>query len=175
MQLTLIRHLPTEWNKNQKLQGKRDIEISLVTEDVLAGIEENKRLLKLLAPFDRVLASTLKRTHQTAYLYGYTCETEALLDELDFGVFEGEPKVKLLERYKDSWIEKPEELVLGESLQNFAGRIVSFLEKYKDQKNVLVFGHGSWIRAAVSLSRFGHINNMNKIMVENNECITLTM
>ncbi|HCX48206.1 MAG TPA: histidine phosphatase family protein, partial [Bacillus sp. (in: Bacteria)] len=25
MEITLIRHLPTEWNKKHKLQGKRDI------------------------------------------------------------------------------------------------------------------------------------------------------
>ena len=38
MQITLIRHLPTEWNKKQKLQGRRDIGISPITEDFQKGI-----------------------------------------------------------------------------------------------------------------------------------------
>ena len=48
------------------------------------------------------------------------------------------------------WIENPKELVLGESINNLEERIVTFLTKYKKLTNVLVFGHGSWIRALIS-------------------------
>ncbi|MDR6997618.1 phosphoglycerate mutase family protein [Neobacillus niacini] len=175
MQLTLIRHLPTEWNKKTWLQGRRDIEISQVTEEFQKGIAENQRLLKNLAPFDLVLASTLKRTHQTAHLYGFLPETEVLLDELDFGSFEGLPKEKLMEHKNRLWIENPSGLVLGESLKSLEERIVLFLDKYQDFHNLLLFGHGSWIRALLSYKKYGHINNMNKITVGNNSCITLSI
>ncbi|MED1471034.1 histidine phosphatase family protein [Bacillus salipaludis] len=174
MQLTLIRHLPTEWNRKTWLQGRNDIEISQLTEEFQKGITENRLLLKKLAPFDLILASTLKRTHQTAQLYGYVPEVEGLLDELDFGPFEGLPKEKLVEHNNRLWIEKPSELILGESLKSFEERIVLFLDKYHDLHNILVFGHGSWIRALISYIKHGHINEMNKITVKNNSCITLS-
>jgi broad specificity phosphatase PhoE len=173
MQLTLIRHLPTEWNKKMMLQGRRDIGLCSVSEDLHKGIQQNKLTLDHLSPFDLVLASTLKRTHQTAGIYGYTCETESLLDELDFGPFEGQPKERIMEVYGDLWIENPKDLVLGESLENLEKRIVLFLEKYRKMNNVLVFGHGSWIRAMISFHQNGHINQMNKMTVGNNACITL--
>jgi broad specificity phosphatase PhoE len=172
MYLTLIRHLPTEWNKKTWLQGRRDIDLAPVTVEYAKKINQNKERLKN-ERFDLVLASTLKRTHQTAHLYGYYPETEGLLDELDFGPFEGVPKSKLIHEYGDKWIESPKELVLGESLKNLEARIEQFLKKYKDYHNVLVFGHGSWIRGLVSYVNYGDINNMNKIIVENNQCITL--
>jgi broad specificity phosphatase PhoE len=175
MQITLIRHLPTEWNKKTWLQGKRDIGLSQVSEEVAKGIARNQKVLEELSPFDLVLASTLKRTHQTAKLYGYKCETEGLLDELDFGPFEGIPKAKMIDMYGEKWFENPKELVLGESLKNFEDRIVQFLVKYKEFSNILVFGHGSWIRALLSYAQSGHINNMNKVEVLNNSCHTLVL
>jgi probable phosphoglycerate mutase len=175
MQITLIRHLPTEWNEKTLLQGRKDIGISRVTDDFYKDIVRNQQHLKKLSPFDLVLASSLKRTHQTANHYGFQPETEALLDELDFGPFEGHPKEKLFEKHGDIWIENPKELVLGESIKDFEGRIYVFLQKYKDFHNILVFGHGSWIRAMVSYNKYGHINNMNRVTVKNNACITLSM
>ncbi|WP_394232326.1 histidine phosphatase family protein [Niallia oryzisoli] len=174
MRATFIRHLPTEWNKKTLLQGKRDIDISPITERLQVEIHENQKLLSTLAPFNLVLASTLKRTHQTAQLYGYRAETEGLLDELDFGPFEGRPKEELFKAYGRGWEDNPQEIVLGESVLNLEKRIRDFLDKYKQQENILLFGHGSWIRAIVSYAQYGHINYMNKIIVRNNECITLT-
>lgn len=173
MHITLIRHLPTEWNKTQKLQGRKDIALAPVSEDFECKIEENKVLLKVLAPFDLVLASTLKRTHQTAMLYGFKPEIDALLDELDFGTYEGRSKEELMAAYDHQWLENPKNLILGESLVNLENRVISFLEKYKSYSNLLVFGHGSWIRAIVSYYHYGDINKMNKMTVENNQCIRL--
>jgi broad specificity phosphatase PhoE len=173
MQLTLIRHLSTEWNKKTWLQGKQDIEISPLTEMDHQTIINNQLALQKQAPFDFVLASTLKRTHQTANVYGYKAETEALLDELNFGPFEGKPKNELLNKCGSTWLENPKDLVLGEELVNLEERIVQFLAKYRESSNILVFGHGSWMRALKSYWKYGHINHMNKLSVGNNECIRL--
>ncbi|WP_121613365.1 histidine phosphatase family protein [Mesobacillus foraminis] len=173
MQITLIRHLPTEWNKKTWLQGRQDIELAPLTQQDLKRIQENKKILVKKEPFDLILASSLKRTHQTASYYGFQPRTEALLDELDFGPFEGRPKEQLLKAYGETWIEKPKDLVLGESLTNLEQRIILFLTKYQHSSNLLIFGHGSWIRAIHSYFHFGHINSMNKVTVENNQCITL--
>lgn len=172
MQITLIRHLPTDWNKNTWLQGRRDIGISPLAGEHKQGILENQQILKKRAPFDIVLASTLIRTHQTARLYGQQPETETLLDELDFGAFEGRTKKMLIEEIGSAWIENPKSLTLGENLTNLEERIVQFLRKYRQYDNILAFGHGSWIRAFSSYWKYGHINNMNKLTVANNQCIS---
>ncbi|MED4205242.1 histidine phosphatase family protein [Neobacillus mesonae] len=173
MQITLIRHLPTEWNKKQWLQGKRDIPILEVTPEFQLEIDKNRQVLHQLAPFELVLASSLMRTQQTARQYGFYPETERLLDELDFGVYEGKSKEILLKEHGYVWQENPLSLVLGESINHFEKRIKSFIKKYQPFSNLLVFGHGSWIRGLISYSHDGHINRMNKITVANNECITL--
>ncbi|MBY0095626.1 histidine phosphatase family protein [Mesobacillus maritimus] len=173
MQITLIRHLPTEWNNKTWLQGRRDIEICPLSDEHRQGILENQKTLTIQSPFDIVLASSLVRTHQTAHLYGQQPETESLLDELDFGPFEGQPKKKLIDAIGTVWIEDPMSLSLGEDLVKLEDRIVQFLKKYRQYDNILVFGHGSWIRAISSYWKYGHINNMNKLTVANNECITL--
>ena len=173
MQITFIRHLPTEWNERTLLQGKRDTHLMPVTSFNRNKILDNKKQLEKVRPFDLVLASSMKRTQQTANHYGYEGRIEPLLDELDFGEFEGKPKDEIIKKYGDIWFENPREITLGERMTDLEKRINTFLNKYQDYSNILVFGHGSWIRAFLSYVRFGHINEMNKITVENNECITL--
>jgi broad specificity phosphatase PhoE len=174
MQITLIRHLPTEWNVNTWLQGRQNIKILPMTERDQLEMVKNQNNLIRLQPFDIILASTLKRTQQTAKMYGMNVVTEPLLDELDFGKFEGRPKEELLRELGESWLENPRELQLGESVIHLENRIVDFIKKYISYDNILVFGHGSWIRAFISLVQNGHINRMNRIHVPNNKCLTLT-
>lgn len=173
MQITLIRHLPTDWNKNTWLQGRKDISISELTDKDKQQITDNQTVISRLQPIDLVLASSLKRTQQTANMYGYKPEIERLLDELDFGPFEGEPREKLLAMYGEQWIHNPLELVLGESVVNLGNRVSLFLGKYQAAGNLLVFGHGCWIRALLSYFYFGHFNKMNQLTLGNNECTTL--
>lgn len=174
MQITLIRHLPTEWNKQQRLQGQRDIEISPPSKACLKEILENKKNLEKQGPYDYILSSTLKRTKQTAALYGYKPKPEPLLDEFDFGPFEGKEKELLLKVHGDKWMESPSELTFGEGMVHLHQRILIFLNKYKSAANLLLFSHGTWTRALISFHQNGHIDNMNKLVVQNNQCITLS-
>lgn len=172
MQVTFIRHLSTDWNKETRLQGRRDISISPVTEKDMECIQRNKEHLESFAPFDLVMASTLKRTQETAQLYGYEPKVEPLLDELDFGIYEGVPKEKMIETLGAVWMNNPLEVTLGEPICSFEKRIISFMQKYKSHKNILVFGHGAWIRGAWSYLKYGNINKMNKIEIKNNDCLS---
>lgn len=169
MKLTVIRHLPTEWNKRGLLQGKRDISLVELTREDYKQITVNKEKLKVLAPFDIVLTSPLKRAIKTAHLHGFSqIEIEPLANELDFGQYEGLPKQQLICDHEKFWYENPVALKLGEKLTDFQKRILDFLEKYSCYSNVLLFGHGSWIRALASLKDNGTIKNMNHIVVNNN-------
>ncbi len=174
MELTLIRHLPTEWNEKGVLQGSKDIPIIELTDANKKAIETNKKLLK--PTYSLILTSELSRTQQTAKCYGYErFKIEPLLNELNFGEFEGKEKRLLTETYKDEWFTRPGEIMLGEKISNLEKRVHTFLHKYKDFESILVFGHGSWIRACVSCLTFGAINNMNQLEIKNNQLLTINV
>ncbi|MFS0863266.1 histidine phosphatase family protein [Fredinandcohnia sp. 179-A 10B2 NHS] len=176
MQLTLIRHLPTPWNEKGILQGKKDILINNLNKASTQEISANKQFLKHKSPFSLVLVSTLKRTHQTAMAYDFDYfQIEPLLDELDFGKFEGKEKRCLIEEHGEKWLNTPRDLILGESLLHLEKRVIRFIEKYRNYDSLLVFGHGSWIRACVSYYRYGTINNMNQMVVKNNQLLSVNV
>ena len=170
MQLILIRHLPTEWNRRNLLQGRRDIDILPINKGVKQKINENKRKLKEMEPIECVVSSELKRAQQTAITYGYQAKIEPLVNELDFGSYEGKEKSCLFK--KEKWLHNPRTLTLGENLVDFERRIFSFLYKYRHKKSILIFGHGTWIRALLSIKQIGDINHMNQLTVRNNEIFT---
>lgn len=117
MELTLIRHLPTEWNEKGVLQGSKDIPILELADANKKAIETNKKLLK--PTYSLILTSELTRTQQTAKSYGYNSfKIEPLLNELHFGEFEGKEKKLLIETYKDEWFTRPGEIMLGEKISN---------------------------------------------------------
>ena len=82
--LALLRHGPTAWNAEKRLQGRADEPLSV--ED-----EEQVRLWSLppeAAGF-RWLTSPLLRARRTAELIGVDAEIEPAAIELDFGSWEG--------------------------------------------------------------------------------------
>lgn len=173
MQLLLIRHLPTKWNKLGLLQGSQDIPLLPVINEDLEKLEENKKMISTFHP-EIVVASGLKRTQQTALNYGFHKPIiEPLLNELNFGKYEGIEKKHLVE--VKEWTTDPKSLTLGEHLSDFEKRIIRFLNKYDHYTRILVFGHGAWIRALLSLNRVGSIQEMNQVAVHNNELILLTI
>lgn len=176
MEAILIRHLPTEWNKMGRLQGKRDIPISYrALSSQKQRIIDNKHQLEELGPFDKVFASSLLRARQTAFVYGFDEPIiEPLLDEVDFGPFEGKTKLELIRHFSEDWFEHPETIKAGESFMELERRVFEFIRRYKDEGRILIFGHGSWMRALLSIQINGNIQMMNQIQLENNELIRIS-
>jgi broad specificity phosphatase PhoE len=174
VKLIAIRHLMTPWNKRLELQGARDISIiSPPDEDAQALVRTQKIFLKNIN-FDSVYVSPLKRTQETAQYYGYSdFVVDPCLQELNFGKYEGKSKSHIIEDYGRQWVEAPCEIVLGEPMLALQQRVVDFVLKQDDASTILVFGHGNWIRALMSLVEVGNVNNMNKIHLENSQLITL--
>lgn len=177
MKLYIIRHLQTEWNKKGVLQGSHDLSIlPLSPEDVQLIAERQKLLQDKAGKFDLILTSGQQRTQQTAQQYGFfNYSVEPLLNELNFGEFEGRPRDDLIAACGNAWFEDPRELVLGESIRQLESRIQFFLEKYQACEQLLVFAHGSWTRAMMSFVEVGSLKNMNKVAVVNNQLIELDL
>lgn len=84
--VALIRHYPTEWNKQARLQGQADIPL---TEDACATLAT----LKMPRPWDtaRLYSSPLSRAIHTAKLLseGRSIHQDARLIEMSWGEWEG--------------------------------------------------------------------------------------
>ena len=61
MQITLIRHLPTEWNVNTWLQGRQDIEILPITDRDQLEMVKNQNNLSRLQPFDHHFSEYIEK------------------------------------------------------------------------------------------------------------------
>lgn len=92
--LALLRHGPTVWNAEKRLQGRTDIPLSGEARDTLAA---------LAAPGWTAgwhwVASPLTRAIETARALGHEPELVAALTEMDWGGYEGETVAGLRARY----------------------------------------------------------------------------
>lgn len=175
MHIFLIRHLETIFNQKGILQGKRDRPVINPENDALKKINANQQLIAAEAPFDSILYSEYQRTKMTAICYGFgqQAKVEPLLNELDFGAFEGRPRGELIAEHGNLWLNDPEQLILGEPLTVLGDRVSAFINKYNNKQKILVFGHGAWIRALYSMIHYKNISKMNQHAIENNTLIHL--
>lgn len=177
MELFLIRHLETEFNRQGILQGTQDIPIIEPSAKTVLQIKKNSQEMLKFVPFDAILVSEYQRTQMTAKCYGYVNDfrVEKLLNELNFGVYEGLTKAQLLSDKGELWLKNPRQLILGEPLSKLAERVIEFIKCYQAEQRVLVFGHGSWLRAITSIARYGNIDKMNQLSIANNELLKLDL
>ncbi len=91
--IALMRHYPTAWNAEQRLQGQTDIPLTDVARETLTGF-------RLPSPWDqaRLIASPLSRAVETAGILaeGQEIETDPRLVELSWGEWEGQRAKDLL-------------------------------------------------------------------------------
>jgi broad specificity phosphatase PhoE len=166
MKLILIRHGETLWNKEGRIQGTSDIELSPI------GIEQARLLALSLKdqPICAIHASPLKRALKTAQIinefHRKEIKTHSDLMEMDQGDFEGFSFKELIATQKDflnKWIANPASVRMpnGESLAGLQERAWRALETIINQKeNALVVAHNFTIAAIlcrirkISLSEF---------------------
>jgi len=157
MNLLLIRHGQTDWNRAQRFQGQSDIPLNET------GRKQAQALAERLAaePFDAVYSSDLQRATETASIIrrsGFQPDTR--LREVHFGDWEGLT-------YDEIKAKHPEPLAAweadifknappnGETLEELSVRVQSMLdelrEKHEDQ-NVLVVAHGGVLQTLICLA-----------------------
>jgi len=172
MKLVVVRHLPTTWNIETRMQGQRDIPIVPPDAAALALVTQARVAVGAEGPFDVVYCSRMVRTRQTAELFGFPAPVpDALLDELHFGAYEGAMRAEMLAAIGPAWFEAPQTLTLGESIVALGERVRRFLKQNAHYQRVLVFGHGAWTRALHSLHHTGGLEKMNTLSIENGQAL----
>jgi len=156
LRLYLIRHGETEWSLSGRHTGRTDIPLTPNGED--EARELGKHLLEI--SFAQVLTSPLKRALQTCDLAGLdkNPEIEPDLAEWDYGDYEGQRSVDILEARPD-WNVYRDGCPRGEmpaQVSARADRLISRLLKLDG--NIALFAHGQigsvlaarWIKLAVA-------------------------
>ncbi|MEK7503865.1 MAG: 2,3-diphosphoglycerate-dependent phosphoglycerate mutase [Patescibacteria group bacterium] len=160
--LLLLRHLQSQWNKENRWAGWTDIPLS--EEGILSAGETSKKLAGF--KIDKVYTSPLIRNKETVSLILNILDKKDLpvvidkaLDERNYGRLQGLNKEdakkqfgeKQVHLWRRSWNIAPPE---GESLKDVYHRTTPFLKKYvekdlKEGKNALVVASHNSLRAIV--------------------------
>ncbi|WP_048305923.1 histidine phosphatase family protein [Halomonas sp. PR-M31] len=158
LELVVVRHGLTAWNRERRYQGQRDI--PLLLPEARPGLDRLRDALEGES-FDAIHASDLTRCRQTlAHLMAGRSNTvmphfDARLRELDFGEYEGKcyEELKTLPAYR-AWIDSLGEQAPpgGESTRALRRRLDAWLSDLFAEvtsqalERVLVVTHGGVIR-----------------------------
>ena len=114
MRMLLLRHAETDWNRERRFQGGRDVPLSAT------GREQAESAARLLAatPLDAVWSSPLARARDTAAIiaapHDLAVQEAAAFREMGFGEWEGLTRDEVRERFADAhrtWVETPQEAI----------------------------------------------------------------
>lgn len=181
MNLILVRHGESEWNKLGQWTGLTDIGLSEKGKEEARQAGEKLKGMSI----DIAYTSTLLRTKQTLdeikNVLGMdipTLENKAL-NERDYGIYTGknkweiqkevgEEQFKNLRRGWDSPIEN------GETLKDVYDRVIPYyqseiLSKLKEGKNVLIVAHGNSLRALAKYLENISDENISKLELSTGE------
>ena len=134
MELIIIRHGETDWNREQVFRGRRDIRLSA------AGIAQADATAEALKDkvFEAIYSSPLKRSMVTARRIAKPHLIEIResdgFNDVSFGMWEGVPAKTVAERYAGgykTWTEKPGKAKFpqGESMKRAWKRVNSALRE----------------------------------------------
>ncbi len=154
--LILIRHGITEWNKNRRYCGYKDV--SLSRQGRLQAIKLRNRFKG--GGFDKIYCSDRKRALQTrAILFGRSEFTRLNgLREINFGVFEGLKHEEIMEKFPavyKQWLADPYKARIpqAEQMRVFKKRVQNAIKKIlqtNSGKTIAVVCHGGVIGILVS-------------------------
>ncbi|WP_336613873.1 histidine phosphatase family protein [Campylobacter sp. RM12654] len=170
--LILLRHGQTNWNKEGRYQGQIDTDLSDL------GKEQAKKLALALKniQIDFFIASPLKRAYETACESAKFHNKEVLKDErlleINHGTWEGRLSSEIEQDLLKKWKQTPHLVKMpnGESLEDILNRVKlainDYITKY-DGKTIAVFAHDAVNKVIIShllnapLSSFWNITQDN--------------
>ncbi|TVY02422.1 histidine phosphatase family protein [Paenibacillus cremeus] len=151
MRIGFVRHGETDWNKETRAQGQRDIPLNQTGLLQARAVAERMRLE--LSKWDVLISSDLSRAYVTAQAIGTllnkTVGVDLRLRERGFGQLEGTTEQERIDQWGPNW----NELEHGvETLQQVRERsdelLAELIEKYSGQ-NILLVSHGTFIGVAL--------------------------
>ena len=138
IEIILVRHGETEWNRREIFRGRADIELSET------GARQAELLAKYLsqAGIAAIYSSPLKRALKTAEAiasyHGLEVKTTSGLIDFDYGKWQGLPHQEVKERYRKlyaEWLKNPHrvKIPVGESLNDVTRRALGIVDRVRRQ------------------------------------------
>ncbi len=173
--LYLVRHGETEWNKNGKVQGRTDTDLS--TE----GVIQAKLLARRLAreDIDVIYSSSLKRALKTAEIIAEYKQCEIIesdkYHEICFGPWEGMTINEIKDKYGEHFRVYKEDPVnfrlpgaetLIDLTERTYGAVMDIVSRHKGS-NILLVSHGTAIKAVIIRILGLDIADFKKFMIDN--------
>lgn len=157
MEIYIVRHGETVWNKEKRIQGRADIELNEYGREL--AIKTGEALKDV--HFDIIYSSPLKRAFETACLIRGNRNIDIIKDdrikEVSFGIFEGQCMDELIENGTSfkNFFDHPEvysPAEEGESLEDLCIRAKDFIceviEKHKNKsQRIMIVAHGALNKA----------------------------
>lgn len=147
--LIIVRHGRTEANASGLLLGRR---VDPALDDL--GRRQAAALGDVLAGADRVIASPMRRTRETAEALGLPVEIDERWIEIDYGTFDGTPLAEVPKGIWAAWRSDTSfALDGGESLASVGARVAracADLAEEATARDIVVVTHVSPIKAAVT-------------------------
>jgi len=152
--ILLVRHGETEWNREGRLQGRRDLPLSATGRLQAVLVAAFLRYL----PVEAVYTSPLQRASSIARMTGLLVGAEPVLAgdlmEMDFGLWEGHRPQEIesvAPGFLDIWRGRPCDLAFpgGETMGDLQARVVGYLDGVSHHRCAVVVTHGLAIRAAL--------------------------
>ena len=183
MELCFIRHGQTDFNLRRIIQGS-GVNSSL-NETGRAQARAFYDAYKSVS-FDKVIASGLRRTHETVQPWtdaGLPLEIEPLINEMNWGVYEGKPGDEAMHKVYKAMIADwgggnfDARLEGGESARELSERLSAFLESLKNrtENRLLICSHGRSLRCLVTLMKGQHLREMENVSHANTGLFRATL
>ena len=146
MRIFLVRHGQTDWNLNNLLQGKSEIDLNDTGKKQALNVKEKLVNIK----FDACFSSPLKRAIKTSeFIADCDITIDERLIERDLGLLEGKNRASY--DAKLYWNYELNSSFNGvECIQNLLARTEDFIKDLKEEyydKTILIVSHGATIRA----------------------------
>jgi 2,3-bisphosphoglycerate-dependent phosphoglycerate mutase len=171
--IALVRHGETDWNREKRAQGQRDIPLNEAGKQQAAALAERFAA----ESWDLVYSSDLSRALDTARTIAARLDIPVMADkrlrEIGFGRLEGTTIEERIARFGEAWKEadygeEPQEAIHARS-QSF---IQEVLEKHRGLR-IIVVSHGAFIadtlRNMVGDPNISHLGNTSVTILEHQE------
>lgn len=170
--LAFVRHGQTEWNHQQRMQGRKN---SMLTD---VGVKQAQSLQNKLATvdFDACYVSPSLRAIQTAELIIHNTQHSLLIDdrlqEIDMGAWEGQLAKTIEQESADEWYafwHQPDTFKAlngGENFTEVEQRIASFLAgllSEQTDKTYLIVSHRLTIKVALNFLLKHSLSHLNQL------------
>lgn len=160
MQLILVRHGETDWNKQGRYLGNTDLPLS---EKGLKQAAELASFVRICDPACLYSSDLIRARHTASGIekslsLSSSCVVDRRLREINFGSWEGKTYAELSSREKalsDDWFTDPGSITVpeGEPWREFQNRVLSFVQEIiaiHQEGKIIVVSHGGPIKIIIA-------------------------